>query len=855
VEEEQSLRDGANGDERLDDEQRELSMNLSRASFLARVARVVAIAIAAAAGAATYAHAQCTYPLLGDDFTQTFTTSPTYARFVQSAGRWAAAAVRSSGTANWDVGFSLNTAAFPTCLTAPVVASQQSSGIDFVLGDFAIGGTGTRYAPIARAGGSGGATLEWDSGARTAVMGARNAGAGLNGLIDVWNIDLVAGTSYDLGLYSDNNGDFKMYVFQRGGANSWRQKSDAVLVFDSNANGPHVFTPTTTGKHAIVVTNEANVTTVYYFFMQQCTAPQVLADNVPVLVPPSPNQLMKNFAITPLAPGFHTIAFRPGWQSPVAVGVGPRSALGALPPCDYAPSVVHNSFYAPRVFVGDFASGYLPIGNTYWVGIETPALIGDDAWIEYDTGDTPLVVGAAPTTFTMGDNDVVRTFRANLTAGQPVRVHAAGALDAKWASFPPTLWVFRPFDGSVPGGQGWSTIAEQDPHRWITAAPLQGPWDFTLTPPVTGPYAFVISKDFIGDVSIELGLSPTPCLARQRLFENYTSPIVADPAQPFAGALYGLWHTPYSDWSVMAVRARASYEDWNIQLYDKPSGGPGGSPMGCLSGPLVSTNNDALTSDVDFLVRRERPLADRLDQVGTYRVFPVSGFTAGGEALFRFDEPYGSFSSDYTEYWWTMRADELVESWRVDFTAGNAYTINFNPGISGTQLFVFESASTCTTGCEPEYFRLGDEVLRATAGNYTYAPQHSGEHLLVLVNQIGSEQTSIMTVSLTTVGIEPEVPLAIATPRFDSVAPNPAPGGALRFGFSLPRAARVGFEIINLAGRRVTRVEAADFAAGPNARAWIAVDDAGRKLTPGVYFARMLVDGAVAGRKKIAVTP
>jgi hypothetical protein len=71
-----------------------------------RLAFASALAGIAFAAAVSPAHAQCTYPVLGDDFTQTFTTSPTYARFVQSAGRWAAAAVRSSGTANWDVGFS-----------------------------------------------------------------------------------------------------------------------------------------------------------------------------------------------------------------------------------------------------------------------------------------------------------------------------------------------------------------------------------------------------------------------------------------------------------------------------------------------------------------------------------------------------------------------------------------------------------------------------------------------------------------------------------------------------------------------------------------------------------------------------
>jgi hypothetical protein len=258
---------------------------------------------------------------------------------------------------------------------------------------------------------------------------------------------------------------------------------------------------------------------------------------------------------------------------------------------------------------------------------------------------------------------------------------------------------------------------------------------------------------------------------------------------------------------------------------------------------------------VDFLVRHERPLADLLDQVGTYRVFPVSGFSPGGEARFRFDEPYGWINSDYSEYWWYTDPDAFVESWRVNFTAGNAYTINFDPGISGAQLFVFESASACTTGCEPEYFRLGDEVLRATAGSYSYAPQHSGDHLFVLVNQIGSSQRVIMTVSLTAVGVPPDVPVTLTAPRFESVAPNPSSArGALQFAYALPRPARVGFEILDLAGRIVARMDDADSPAGPNRRAWTVAANDGRAFVPGVYFARMIVDGKACGRRKIAIT-
>jgi hypothetical protein len=42
------------------------------------------------------ARSQCSYPVLTDDTPQTFTSTPAFARFTQSAGRWAAAGVRAS---------------------------------------------------------------------------------------------------------------------------------------------------------------------------------------------------------------------------------------------------------------------------------------------------------------------------------------------------------------------------------------------------------------------------------------------------------------------------------------------------------------------------------------------------------------------------------------------------------------------------------------------------------------------------------------------------------------------------------------------------------------------------------------
>ncbi len=69
-------------------------------------------------------------------------------------------------------------------------------------------------------------------------------------------------------------------------------------------------------------------------------------------------------------------------------------------------------------------------------------------------------------------------------------------------------------------------------------------------------------------------------------------------------------------------------------------------------------------------------------------------------------------------------------------------------------------------------------------------------------------------------------------------APNPARRGA-SFAWSLPRAGRATLEIVDLAGRRVRTLASGEFAARRYAMAWDLRSDAGGRVPPGVYFARL----------------
>lgn len=88
------------------------------------------------------------------------------------------------------------------------------------------------------------------------------------------------------------------------------------------------------------------------------------------------------------------------------------------------------------------------------------------------------------------------------------------------------------------------------------------------------------------------------------------------------------------------------------------------------------------------------------------------------------------------------------------------------------------------------------------------------------------------------------VVLSLASPT-----PNPFSSTA-RISFDLPRGGPVTLAVHDVAGRRVTTLLAAErLAAGRHAAAWDGRDEAGRTVSPGVYFARLVTDEGTVARK------
>lgn len=95
----------------------------------------------------------------------------------------------------------------------------------------------------------------------------------------------------------------------------------------------------------------------------------------------------------------------------------------------------------------------------------------------------------------------------------------------------------------------------------------------------------------------------------------------------------------------------------------------------------------------------------------------------------------------------------------------------------------------------------------------------------------------------------PEVPL-----HFAGAQPNPATRGA-SFAFSHPERERVVVRIYDVRGRALATVLDEDRAGGAHRVSWDGLDADGRRVEPGVYFARMERRGWRSERKLVLLEP
>ncbi len=122
-------------------------------------------------------------------------------------------------------------------------------------------------------------------------------------------------------------------------------------------------------------------------------------------------------------------------------------------------------------------------------------------------------------------------------------------------------------------------------------------------------------------------------------------------------------------------------------------------------------------------------------------------------------------------------------------------------------------------------------VIFCAAGNASNnSDSNSGDHIYT------TRDTSDLDVN---VGAPAPATGALAL----SAAPNPS-RGQTRLSYVLPAAARVALDVLDVQGRVVRTLERGERAAGPQVATWDGRRDDGGAAAAGVYFARLVVDGA-----------
>jgi flagellar hook assembly protein FlgD len=82
--------------------------------------------------------------------------------------------------------------------------------------------------------------------------------------------------------------------------------------------------------------------------------------------------------------------------------------------------------------------------------------------------------------------------------------------------------------------------------------------------------------------------------------------------------------------------------------------------------------------------------------------------------------------------------------------------------------------------------------------------------------------------------------------------PNPASRGS-EISFSIPQESQVQLRIFDVAGRQVRTLINGAMAAGPHTAKWDGADDAGLRVSPGIYMVQLTAPGETAHRKVTVV--
>ena len=380
-----------------------------------RYQALVVVVLLGALWRAGTATAQCTTTSLVSGTAQTTSGAPQDFSFNQSSSFYAAVGVRSGATSDWNLTLYQSTAAFPTCLTTSLAASSAAAGVDFVVGDFNAGHEPLAfyYPRATRASGAANGLVEWDGGANSLTVNGPlvNRTTGVNDVLEVWDVSLIAGHSYRF-QFSRTGANAKLLLFKSGPGVYWAARSTRLIEITTSTS----YTPVASGFYGVVVVNDDGASGSYSLGVGECRTPDILTSGVSV----STAGLAERTYECNQIDNFFT-AFGARGASDWNVESFASDNAGTYPSC-LSSQLAASALAAPTVdfVVGDYNS-QLP--DFFWARAHLNQDQGSgSARVEWDAGSDFLEVNGDPIDRNTDANDVLEIWDVFLTSGQTYNI-------------------------------------------------------------------------------------------------------------------------------------------------------------------------------------------------------------------------------------------------------------------------------------------------------------------------------------------------------------------------------------------------------------------------------------------------
>jgi hypothetical protein len=770
---------------------------------ISKISTAVAMSVVIAAVCAAPLRAQCNYTTLENGVHQGILGSPKFLSIEQSAGRWLAFGVARNDPDDWDISIHSDTAAEPECVLNPPLASSSSSGVvDFVVGDFTHNTGGTYYAKAFQTPEASAGIARWSSKPNLLQINDEPlvVNQDVTQFLDCYTVSLEAGEEYTITFERTAGTNAKFFLFRNPADDTfWSNRAGATLE-DSMTT---TYMAPAKDWYGIVVVNDIGNIGTYTLGVGSCISPRVLESGVARLMQTHQNY----FEMDQQAHFWTAVGYRLPGTPPSLDIYGAPSGL-PYPECfgDHQGGSIGTNWDA-AVMAANCGVGATPVGKYY--AYAPLAVDGAFGIIEWDSGQDIYDRNDPPITRTTGSGEVIEIWNVwfQTSAANVFYFTTTGEADLN-------LLLFH-----NPGGaSGW-----YDRSGALFERTGNFPYNHGITEAAWYGLAVVNDNGKSGTYTFSVNTCIQPAELEDGDVDIITGQAIDVPYWLVASQPV---------WAAIGIRGP---DDWDLPIYEHASGSP--TPV-CLSG-LVKTGqqpNDLQKVELvvgdfhrntlgDFYPRPHRdPSSQDAAAQWDYSREPI---IPNGPLLDR-----------------NVFPDDVLDIYDMFLIEGNEYQVIFNlTGDADSKLVLFK-------GSGETYWGDRSEAELEIGSSSSYTPTVTGYYGVVIVNDNGGSGTYQVGATSATVAAGPgAVPVGA---NIRALVPNPT-GGSLTIQFDLGTAARVGFDIFDVAGRVVTRIPAQEWAAGSWTETWNGMMREGTRVGAGVYFVRMRVGGQPAGVKRLVV--